>query len=510
MMKSGKWLGLAGWLFLAGCSASRPSGGDDGRILVTFVQVNDVYEIAPLSGGKEGGLARVATLKQAEKQRNANTFLLMAGDFLSPSVYNSLQYEGKAIRGRQMVETLNAAGLDFAVFGNHEFDIRESELQERIEESRFQWIASNVFHRTRDEILPFARKGQRFPDKYVLSVRDADGTTARIGIIALTLPFNRADYVSYTDAIPTATRLYNELKDSVDAVIAFTHQSMEDDRQLAAALPGLALILGGHEHDQRFERYGKGFISKAHANAKSAYVVDLLINKKKKRARSSSRLVTITDAMPSDAATDSVVQKWTSIAERNYSSLGFDARRVVRASGEPLDGREGPVRRQPTNLTRLIVKAMEAAAPQAQLAIVNAGSIRVDDLLPSPVTEYDIIRTLPFGGGVREVEMKGSLLLRVLEAGRGNVGSGGFLHYSEKLGRGAEGWMLGGAPIQPEGVYRVALSEFLLSGKEANLDFLNPSNALVVKAFPAPVRGDLLFDIRLTLIRYLLQEASLK
>jgi 2',3'-cyclic-nucleotide 2'-phosphodiesterase (5'-nucleotidase family) len=62
-------------------------------------------------------------------------------------VYNSLQFNGKAIRGRQMVEALNAAGLDFAIFGNHEFDIREAELQERLNESHFQWISTNSFHK---------------------------------------------------------------------------------------------------------------------------------------------------------------------------------------------------------------------------------------------------------------------------------------------------------------------------------------------------------------------------
>ena len=61
----------------------------------------------------------------------------MAGDFLSPSVFNTLQYNGERVRGRQMVEAMNAAGTNIAVFGNHEFDITEGELQQRINESEF-------------------------------------------------------------------------------------------------------------------------------------------------------------------------------------------------------------------------------------------------------------------------------------------------------------------------------------------------------------------------------------
>ncbi len=81
-------------------TASVASVQDDGKITVTFVQINDVYEIAPLQNGKVGGVARVATLKKQELAKNPNTFLVMAGDFLSPSVYNSLKYEGQRIRGK--------------------------------------------------------------------------------------------------------------------------------------------------------------------------------------------------------------------------------------------------------------------------------------------------------------------------------------------------------------------------------------------------------------------------
>jgi 2',3'-cyclic-nucleotide 2'-phosphodiesterase (5'-nucleotidase family) len=72
---------------------------------------------------------------------------------------------------------------------------------------------------------------------------------------------------------------------------------------------------------------------------------------------------------------------------------------------EPLDGRELLIRSQPTNLGKMISNAMAFAAPEADLAIMNSGSIRVDDILHAPITEYDNIRTLPFGGGILEVEL---------------------------------------------------------------------------------------------------------
>ena len=154
------WYALLAIFFVTGCAGLRNSSTDDGKILVNFLLINDVYEIAPLNNGKEGGMARIASLKKELLKQSPNTFLVVAGDFVSPSVYNSLQYQGKAVRGKQMVEALNAAGLDFAVFGNHEFDIREAELQDRIDESSFRWISTNSFHKTKSGTEPFVKAGK--------------------------------------------------------------------------------------------------------------------------------------------------------------------------------------------------------------------------------------------------------------------------------------------------------------------------------------------------------------
>ena len=493
-------------LVLSACRTMQPGATltDNQRIEITFLQINDVYEIAPLSGGREGGIARVASLKKQYLQKNPNTYLVMAGDFLSPSIYNSLQYQGKAIRGRQMVEALNAAGLDIAMFGNHEFDIREGELIDRINESTFRWISTNSFHQTKNGVVPFVKDGSgAVPKTYVMNVRDADGTTAKIGLLAVTLPFNRADFVSYTDPLQAAKEAYNNLKDSVDAVVAITHQTMAADELLAKELPGLTAIIGGHEHDQRYAKIGNVYITKAMSNAKNAYVVKLRINKRRARVNVSTELEPLNETVAIDSATNVVVQKWTKIADDNYASLGFDAGKIVIEKGEPFEGRELEVRTKATNLTKLIVSSIKDAAPQAGIVVLNGGSIRVDDVLQLPVSQYDILRTLPFGGAVSEADMKGSLVIRTLESGRKNIGSGGFLHYSENLVFENDQWKLNGMAIDPSKTYRVALPEFLLSGKEANMDYLNPTNVEVVKVYPAAEKGQALSDIRLAVVRYL-------
>lgn len=498
-------------LFLS-CKTAAPPGTGDGKIDITMVQVNDVYEIAPLEGGKSGGMARVATLKKQELQKNPNTLLVMSGDFLSPSVYGSLTYQGKRIRGRQMVDAMNSAGFDLVCLGNHEFDIAEKELQERINESAFTWVSANAFHRVKDSIVPFDHQPTNTPlPKYVFrNFSDADGTSAKLGFVGVLLPSNPADYVSYTDAISAVKEIYNRIKDSCDAVVAITHLAIRDDNKLADAVPGLAAILGGHEHDMRFEKENGIYITKAHANAKSAYVLNLQINKRKKRTSVTPRLVYLDETMPLDSSTNVIVQKWVKIANDNYASSGFDAQAVLPYSGDPLVGSESLTRSTSTNLTRLVTDAMLFAAPQADAAVFNSGSIRVDDILYPPITQYDVLRTLPFGGGVRELELTGALLLQVLRAGLTNKGSGGWLQYGNiSYNESGNTFALKGQPIDPAKTYRIVVPDFLITGKDTNLGFFKEKNPGVIRMLPAQAAaGQPQSDIRLAIIRLLEHRAG--
>ena len=95
------------------------------------------------------------------------------------------------------------------------------------------------------------------------------------------------------------------------------------------------------------------------------------------------------------------------------------------------------------------------------MAIFNGGSIRLDDVLPpGPVTQYDVIRILPYGGKVVKATFTGALLARVLQIGEQNKGTGGYLHSA-------------GVPtaIDPAARYTLATSDFLLTGGEVNLGF---------------------------------------
>ena len=73
----------------------------DCTVRVTLLQVNDVYQFAPVDQGARGGLARVLTLKKAIEKESPNTLFLLSGDTISPSV-ESITY-----KGAQMIDAWN-------------------------------------------------------------------------------------------------------------------------------------------------------------------------------------------------------------------------------------------------------------------------------------------------------------------------------------------------------------------------------------------------------------------
>ncbi len=439
------------------------------RVPITLIQINDVYKISPVQGGKEGGIARLATLRRQLRRENPRTYLVLAGDAFSPSALGTAVVDGQQIAGAQMVAALNAAGLNYATFGNHEFDIQEEQFHQRLAESRAVWFSGNV----RDwEGKPFVH----VPESVVFTVKGARGSLIKIGLIGITLNANQRPWVSYRDPLETARQQAKELRSKVDILIAITHLSLEQDQQLAASVPELDLILGGHEHENWQLQRGTHFtpIYKADANARSVYIHRLVYDTDARKLEINSTLRRITNDISEDAATAKVVREWTERAFRAFRAGGFEPEQLVAVTTEPLDGRESSVRNHSTALTDLVGRAMLREWPEAEAAVFNAGTIRIDDEIPpGPITQYDVLRILPFGGKVLGVEMKGNLLSRVLEAGRANRGRGGFLQIVH-LEAPADGpaWKLAGRPLDPQRIYRIAITDYLMSGAEQGIEFL--------------------------------------
>lgn len=449
-------------------SAMAVAKGEPKPATVTFVHLNDLYEIQPIEGGRYGGPARWATAIKRLKKQAAPVIVTLGGDYLSPSALGSAKVDGEPLAGRQMVDVLNRVGIDWATLGNHEFDVSEAAFRRHLEQAKFRLVSTNV---TDGNGRPF----DGVATSMVVPVK-AGGRRLRIGVIGITVDANEKPWVRYRDGIVAAREELSKLKGLTDAIVALTHLSLSQDAQLLEDLPEVDLVLGGHEHENWLLRRGRQFapIVKADANGRSLAVVSMSFGRPGTRPTVEARWQIIDDRVPADPAVAALADRWSQAGFAAFRAQGFAPESVVATTTEALDGREATVRNRAGRLTDLIAEAMaRAAAPVAvDVALFNGGSVRIDDVLPAgPITEYDVIRILPFGGRIVTAEIEGALLARVLETGENNQGLGGYLH-AWGARREAGGWHVGGKPIDMQARYRVALTDFLLSGAEINLGFL--------------------------------------
>ncbi len=502
-MKLRKLLLYLSFTFLISCAA------DDSKIEFTFLQLNDVYEVAPIQGGKFGGMARVETLRQKLLKEDPNTLLFLAGDFLNPSLLGAIEVDGEKVFGKHTVEVMNAMNFDLVAFGNHEFDLPLKALQKRLNESNFPWISANVLKKDGEKRSHFSKikNGKEIPlgETFIKEIIDADGTKIKIGFISVCVPSNPKDFVEYGDIFEKAKSSYNDIKDKVDIVFGLTHVKVADDKKIAKLIPNLPLIMGGHEHTNMLIKTDNGIIAKADANAKTVYIHKILYDKKTKKTIVKSELKEINSSIKGDEKIEAIVDKWQAVLNTKIKEVIPNPEEVIYTTKIPLDGIDSPNRKQQTNLGEVITKSMAFAFDnKVDCAFVNGGAIRIDDKLEGNINAIDIFRILPFGGSVLKVEIKGSLLKQVLDYGKKKAGTGAYLHrhnaYFEN-----ETWYIKGEKINLNKTYTVASSNFLLKGLD--IPFLSDKNNDVISIY-RPKETELAYDIRKAIIEYLKNETK--
>lgn len=474
-----------------------------GKFYFNILQLNDVYEIAPIQGGRYGGMARVATVHQELLQENPNTMIVLAGDFLNPSLLGTMKVDGERVKGKQMVEVMNAMSFDLVAFGNHEFDISYEQLQDRLNESDFEWVSANVLHNRNGQAHYFHKvkgsKKQAVNDSYIKEFSDNE-RSIKVGFISVCIPSNPRSYVTYSDIYIEAERSHNEIYSDTDIILGLTHLEIEQDRRVAQMLPNIPLIMGGHEHTNNYEKVGNVTIAKADANAKTVYIHRFEYDPITKKTRLKSELKTIDETIPVNPEVGAVVDKWQKILEVKIKEIISNPNEIIHVADTPLDARDTPIRSTQTNMGELIAKAMSFAYnDEVDCAFVNGGSIRIDDMLSGEINAVDIFRVLPYGGSVFKVDIKGSLLRRVLEYGKNAKGSGAYLQ-RYKCDKVNGEWLVNGAPIIDNKTYAVATSDYLLKGLDIPI---LKEGVFGVPFVYKPYKEELGSDIRKAVVKYL-------
>lgn len=216
---------------------------------ITILSLNDTHSnLSPLAPrtanlqGTRGGIARAATIIGQTRMTEANILLLHAGDSFIGDISFNYSY------GAAELALFKAIGVDAMTVGNHEFDLTPSTLQASLlyalGENRIPLLSANTDF-TYDttglsaNVKPFIAK---------------DCGKSKIGIIGLTTPETNllsspAPVFLDTNLALITTNAIDSLKaKGCKAILLLSHLGLELDKIMAAYLPGIDLIIGGHDH----------------------------------------------------------------------------------------------------------------------------------------------------------------------------------------------------------------------------------------------------------------------
>lgn len=397
-------------LLNAGCASlvepsSQPSS-------LVFVHLNDTYRIGAVEDGNAGGFGRVVTIIRDLQQQGHDVRILHGGDFLYPSL------ESQLWDGEQMVDAFNF--MDdlapmYVVAGNHEFDPRGSQqLVDVVKQSRFDWLGDNYRFATGEDDVDQALKA-------AFTFQHGDKT---IGLFAITLhPVDGGTDRAYA---PTDKR-YVEIAEStiasleaagVDAIIGLTHLHMWQDleiAQLRAQHPTLVMIAGGHEHEPEHSRgdAGNAAVIKGASNARSIWVAELTFDDSGVPSIL-ERQLELDQRVATDPEYQQLDTKWRN---RLLEKFPFLEAKVGEAALS-MDSQEATIRNRESSWGNFVVDQMRGAfGEQSDLAFINSGTLRIDDMIDGDIAFEDIGRTFGFSSFLRHTTVSGAEFKEIMEAG---------------------------------------------------------------------------------------------
>ena len=188
-----------------------------------------------------GGFAELKFIADSIRASKPATLMLDAGDVMTGNPITERVYGGA--QGGALFAMMDSIGYDAWCPGNHDFDVSQDNLRALVRIADFPTVCANLV----DTL-------GRYPVgnvPYVILERGG----LKLGILGL-ISQELYDLVNQNNLVglrvlspvETARKFIDELRPKTDIVIALTHQGAEEDSQLAAAVRGLAIIVGGHSH----------------------------------------------------------------------------------------------------------------------------------------------------------------------------------------------------------------------------------------------------------------------
>ncbi len=427
-------------------------------VKITLLGVGDVYNFA--GNGKEGGFARLNAVARAERAANPNMLYLFDGDMLSPSLLSGFD------KGQNTIDLTNLVPFDMAVPGNHEFDFGVENFTEKMAASSYPWAAINITN----------ADGSAFAGLGGVTVKEVAGVkVALIPVAQDTSPeVSSTGDLLFGNTVETAIAAAKQARaDGADLVVGVVQTDIYNDLKLVRS-HAFDVVLSGDDHSYGTSYDGVTAYVETSVDARHLAPLDLLVDVSEKDGK---RVVKWTPTFrfidTAMVAPDPETQ-----AKVDAYQAGLDKTLDVEigVTETAMDSRRNVVRGEESAMGDLIADAMRAATG-ADVAIMNGGGIRADRTYDAGtrLTRRDILTELPFGNVTQLTAIPGSQLLAALENGLSQVekGAGRFpqvsgltLVYdpSAEPGTRIASVLIGGAELELDKLYKVAVNDFILGG----------------------------------------------
>ncbi|KKB10818.1 5'-nucleotidase [Devosia geojensis] len=440
-----------------------------------------------------GGIARLKTAIDAKRAEleGQNVVLLDAGDQFQGSLFYT-QYRSEII-----AEFANDLGIELMAVGNHEFDDGPEELAKLLEAVEFPIISGN----TNVENEPLL--AGRIPGTHVLEIGGE-----QIGFVSALAEdtdetSSPGENVEFEDVFTSLRAQVEGLQGAgVDKIIALTHVGYTVDLQIAANVPGIDLIVGGHSHS---------LLSNTDENAVGPYPT--LVN------GPDGNEVPVVTAYSYGKYLGNLVVTWDdegNVVSAEGAPILIDASvtpdegyvtrlaeleepiqelmsEVIGTATAPIEGSREVCRVEECSMGNLVADAMldRVADQGATIAIQNGGGLRAS-IEAGEITMGEVITVLPFSNTLATVEISGADVIDALENGVSDIenGAGRFpqvagLKYSYTLANPAgerisdvlvkgegDAW----APIDEEATYKIVTNNYMRGGGDGYGTFAEGDN----------------------------------
>lgn len=244
-------------------------------------------------------MARRATAIKQELEKNDGLVLILdAGSTLVGA------WEASKSLGQVVVESMSLMGYDAMTVGRMDLAIGDEAIAERQAEASFPFLSANIVRADDDALL--------FQPYVILERKDR-----RIGIIGLSeaeavaVPLLKVR-AKVLDPVEVAQALVPSLRQEVDLLIVLSHLGLEADGQLAAAVPGIDIIVGGNTRQlmRQPERVGNTLIIQQGYRGEWLGVLRATFDAEGVPTESVAELITLTDAYADDPQLAAVVEKY--------------------------------------------------------------------------------------------------------------------------------------------------------------------------------------------------------